>query len=178
MPPICPGYTAPMTQAVPVARADTSLALRLLMWGSPLLLVALAFLPDADSPGIRWEPLALGVTLLLVFNFAPRRLSYTLESDALVITRLTGRTVLPYAEIKARRSAGRLGVRTFGTGLPGYLTGHFTFGPDTVSRVQAVASRGAEGVVVERGGAAYFLTPADPDAFLRSLAARGAPVTA
>ncbi|MEF2278032.1 PH domain-containing protein [Deinococcus sp. YIM 134068] len=168
-----------MSEVVPVARAESSPALRLLMWGALLVLLAAALVPVSwEEPPPRWPLLALAAGLAVWFQLAPRRLAYTLESNALIITRLTGRTVLPYTQITARRSAGRLGIRTFGTGLPGYLTGHFTFGPDTVSRVQAAASRSAEGVVVERGGTAFFLTPADPDAFLRSLAERGVTVTA
>jgi len=167
-----------MTQPVPLAPAEAPPLLRLVTLGVPLLLVALAFVPDPDRPGIHWDLLGLGVLLALLFSLAPRRLTYTLTPDALVIGRLLGRTVLPYAGMRARRSAGRLGVRTFGTGLPGYLTGHFSFGPDPASRVRAAASRGAGGVVVEAQGVAYFLTPADPAAFLRAIEARGAVVDA
>lgn len=167
-----------MSKAVPVARVETPPIWRVVTWGGPLFLTASAFVPDADSPGVRWPLVVLGGLLLLVFQLAPRRLSYTLDENALVVTRLTGRTVLPYTEISARRSAGRLGVRLFGTGMPGYRTGLFSFGPDAASRVQAAASRGADGVIVERGQTAFFLTPADPDAFLRALAARGVRVGA
>lgn len=167
-----------MPQAVPLAPPEATPALRLVTLGVPLLLIALAFVPDPDLPGIHWDLLALGLLLALLFQLAPRRLAYTLTSEGLVIRRLLGRTVLPYAGMRARRSAGRLGVRTFGTALPGHFTGHFTFGPDPASRVRAAASRGEGGVVVEVGGAAHFLTPADPAAFLRALEARGAVVSA
>ncbi|BDP42237.1 hypothetical protein DAETH_22060 [Deinococcus aetherius] len=159
-----------MSEAVPVARAEAPPLLWWLILAVTLVVAGLA----ARSPGGAVWPLgALAVLLAAVFWLAPRRLSYSLEEYALVVTRLTGRTVLPYTEITARRSAGRLGVRLFGTGMPGYLTGLFSFGPDTVSRVQAAASRARGGVIVERGGTAFFLTPADPEAFLHSLAARG-----
>ncbi|MBB5233488.1 PH domain-containing protein [Deinococcus budaensis] len=166
-----------MPQAVPLAPPDASPALRLVMLGVPLLLMGLAFVPDPDWPGIHWDLLALGALLAALFGLAPRRLAYTLTPDALVIRRVLGRTTLPYAGMRARRSAGRLGVRTFGTGLPGYLTGRFTFGPDPRSQVRAAATRGEGGVVVEVGGAAHFLTPADPAAFLSALEARGAAVS-
>lgn len=167
-----------MTRRIALAQAEAPPVLRLVALGVPLVLIILAFVPDEDAPGIHWESLALGVLLALLFFLAPRRLAYTLTPDALVVTRMLGRTALPYTGMRARRSAGRLGLRTFGTGLPGYLTGHFTFGPDTVSRVHAAASRGGDGVIVESGGSAYFLTPADPDGFLRELAGRGAAVNA
>lgn len=162
-----------MTRRIPLAQAEAPPPMRWVVLGVPLLLIVLAFVPDRDSPGIHWESLALGVLLALLFLLAPRRLAYTLTPDTLVITRILGHTALPYAGMRARRSAGRLVLRTFGTGLPGYLTGHFTFGPDTVSYVRAAASRSGGGVIVESGGVAYFLTPADPDGFLRELAARG-----
>jgi hypothetical protein len=164
---------AAMNEVVPVARAQAPSALWWLALGVPLLLTALAAWSSGDR-GAAWLLGTLAVLLAAVFGLAPRRLAYSPEPGALVVTRLLGRTTLPYAEITtARRSAGRLGVRLFGTGMPGYLTGLFSFGPDAASRVQAAASRGDGGVVVERGNTAFFLTPADPDAFLRSLAARG-----
>lgn len=165
---------ASRSERVPPARAQTPLVFRLVTWGVPLFLLALSLVPGVpDSPAeARWVSV-FAVVLLLFFLLAPRRLAYTLTPEALVISRLTGRTALPYTGITARRSAGRLGVRLFGTGMPGYLTGLFSFGPDAVSRVQAAASRTRDGVIVERGGTAFFLTPADPEAFLHSLAARG-----
>lgn len=169
-----------MSEAVPVAEVETPPIWRLMTLGVPLFLVASVFVDDVDLPGIGWHWVVAGVLLLLVlvFELAPRRLSYCLEEDALVVTRLTGRTALPYAGITARRSAGRLGVRLFGTGMPGYLTGLFSFGPDAAPRVQAAASRGTDGVLIEHGDTTFFLTPADPGAFLRALAARGVRVDA
>ncbi len=167
-----------MTQNVPLAPAGASPVLRLVTLGVPLLLVVPALVPGQDPPGVRWEGPVVGLVLAVFFLLAPRRLAYTLTPEALVIQRLLGRSALPYAGMRARRTAGRLGLRTFGTGLPGYLTGHFSFGPDSRTRVVAAASRGDGGVIVESGGAAYFLTPADPDGFLRLLEQRGAAVTA
>ncbi|WP_180970070.1 PH domain-containing protein [Deinococcus planocerae] len=166
---------APTSEGVPVARPEAPSTLWWVILGVPLVVAGLAARSSGDAV---WPLGALAALLAAAFWLAPRRLSYSLEKDALVVTRLTGRTALPYAEITARRSAGRLGVRLFGTGMPGYLTGLFSFGPDAVSRVQAAASRTRGGVIVERGGTAFFLTPADPDAFLRALAARGVRVGA
>jgi len=165
-----------MTQPVPVAAAEAPLALRLVTFGVPLLLLGTAFLPDPDGAKLKWLMLPLALGLLTLFLLAPRRLAYTLTPQGLSITRLAGRDVLPYVGLRARRTRGGLGLRAFGTGLPGYLTGHFTLGPGDPTRVRAAASRAQDGVV-ESGGVPYFLTPADPGAFLRSLRERGAEVT-
>ncbi|KEF35551.1 hypothetical protein RDMS_01360 [Deinococcus sp. RL] len=166
-----------MSTPVPLAPAEAPLLSRLVAAGVPLLLALVAFLPDPDDPPPHPPLLALAVLLGLGFWLAPRRLRYELTGDGLVVRTLLSRTVLPYAGLRARRSAGRLGLRTFGTGLPGYLTGHFTFGPDpAVRNVRAAATRAGGGVLLESGGRVYFLTPAHPQDFLTALARRGARV--
>lgn len=165
-----------------VAPASTSLAGRLLTLGLPLLVLVSALLPKPGGAAAMQSLLLIVVTgvaaaLALLFWVAPRRLGYMLSASELMIRRLSGETRLPLAAVSARRSTGRLGWRTFGTGLPGYLSGHFTFGPDVHRSVVAAASRPDGGVIVEQAGTAYFLTPADPDAFLAELARRGATVT-
>lgn len=172
---------APGPLEIPVAPAAGSPAQRLLLLGVPALILLGAFLPGPDgAPAPRSLLLlllsALAVLLGLLFWLAPRRLGYALTDTDLLIRRLSGTTRLAIPEITARRSAGRLGWRTFGTGLPGYLTGSFTFGPDVRSAVMAAASRPDGGVIAEHAGRAHFLTPADPDAFLSELARRGATV--
>ena len=123
--------------------------------------------------------IALSVFLFALFQLAPRRLAYTLTPDALVIQRILNQTRLPYAGLSARPSSGVLGIRTFGTGMPGYLTGHFTLANDekSVGRVLAAASTGQGGVLLHSDNTDYFLTPADPQTFLNELAQRGAQVT-
>lgn len=166
-----------MPTPVPLAPPEAPPALRLVTLGVPLLLAVVAFLPDPDSPPPHWPLLAVALLTGLGFWLAPRRLGYALTGDGVIIRTLLGRTVLPYAGLRARRSAGRLGLRTFGTGLPGYLTGHFTFGPDpAVRNVRAAATRTGGGVLLDSGGRTYFLTPADPDGLLAALARRGARV--
>ncbi|GBF03995.1 hypothetical protein DAERI_010167 [Deinococcus aerius] len=165
-----------MNQAVTLAPAEAPLILRLLVGSVPLVLVGVAMLALRDAPAVGLLVGVLGLLLLGLFQLAPRRLAYTLTPDALVVTRLLGRTVLPYAGMRARRTAGHLGWRTLGTGLPGYLTGHFTFGPDFTNHVLAASSRPDGGVIVESGGRAYFLTPADPEGLLRVLERRGVQV--
>lgn len=123
---------------------------------------------------------ALALVVFALFQLAPRRLAYTLTPDAVVIQRILNQTRLPYAGLSARRSSGVLGIRTFGTGMPGYLTGHFTLAHDEmgVGKVLAAASTGQDGVLLHSGDTDYFLTPADPQTFLTELAQRGAGVAA
>lgn len=66
-----------------------------------------------------------------------------------------------------------------GTGMSGYHTGNYQWRGEGPKHVQAVASRTTGGVLVEVRGHSqmYFLTPADPDSFLRRLRERGATVT-
>ncbi|MCP2015568.1 hypothetical protein L1280_002736 [Deinococcus sp. HSC-46F16] len=166
-----------MSTPVPLASPESPPALRLVTLGVPLLLAGAAFLPDEGRSPPHPELLAVALLTGLGFWLAPRRLRYELTGDGVVIQTLLSRTVLPYAGLRARRSAGRLGLRTFGTGLPGYLTGNFTFGPDPAARnVRAAATRTGGGVLLESGGQVYFLTPADPGGFLAALARRGSRV--
>lgn len=62
-------------------------------------------------------------------------------------------------------AAGAVG----GTGLPGY----YVFHADGLKGVLAASSATHGGVIVQEGGKAYFLTPADPAGFLAELARRG-----
>ncbi|GGL75030.1 hypothetical protein GCM10010840_11360 [Deinococcus aerolatus] len=166
---------------IPLAAARAPALLRAVTWGVPVLLVVVAFLPDEDNtPLLQGAIIVLALVIFAWFQLAPRRLAYTLTSDAVVIQRMLNQTRLPYAGLSARRTAGVLGLRTFGTGLPGYLTGHFTLAHDGqgVSRVRAAASTGQGGVLLCSGDADYFLTPANPDAFLTELTRRGAQVAA
>ncbi|MDB5044514.1 MAG: hypothetical protein JWQ08_564 [Deinococcus sp.] len=172
--------------AFPLASPAAPGWIRGLMWGVPLVLVVVAFVPDPPQAASvpHWDVLILGILLAALVHFAPRRLRYRLTSEGLVITRLTGTTVLPLVGMQARPTAGRLGIRTFGTGLPGYLTGAFSFTADQVRSVTALASAGSGGILVglpvKKASSPplrwYFLTPADPDLMLRELAARGVAV--
>ncbi|CAM4167836.1 PH domain-containing protein [Deinococcus marmoris] len=166
---------------VPLAASSASPLFRSVTWGVPALVLAVALIPDEENtPLLRGAMVALALVLFALFQLAPRRLAYTLTPDAVVIQRILNQTRLPYAGLSARRTSGVLGVRTFGTGMPGYLTGHFTLSHDGqgVSRVLAAASTGQGGVLLHSGDADYFLTPADPQVFLAELARRGAGVAA
>ncbi|MDL2344895.1 hypothetical protein QOL99_12140 [Deinococcus sp. MIMF12] len=121
--------------------------------------------PAEAPPALR--PVTLGVPLLLAgAAFLP-----------------DGGRALPHPELLAAALLTGLGFglapQTFGTRLPGDLTGHFTFGPDpAVRRVRAAATRNSGGVLLESGGRTHCLTPADPDRFPEALARRGARVEA
>lgn len=165
----------------PVAAAPASPLLRAVTWGVPAVLIVAALIPDEESTTpAQALTVLLALAILAWFQLAPRRLAYALTPDAVVVQRILNQTRLPYAGLSARLTSGVLGVRTFGTGLPGYLTGHFTLAHDEdgVGRVLAAASKGRDGVLLRSGDADYFLTPADPNAFLAELARRGARVGA
>ncbi|MFB9992141.1 hypothetical protein ACFFLM_09235 [Deinococcus oregonensis] len=171
-----------------LAHPAVSGPVQVFLWGIPLLLVVLAFVPDLpESPSVPdWEVLLVAAALTALFLFAPRRLRYRLTPDGLEIRHLLGTTVLSGVGMRARSTAGRLGIRTFGAGLPGYLSGAFSFVSDEVKSVTAAASAGSGGILVglPSNGAAspqplrwYFLTPADPDRMLQELAVRGVVVS-
>lgn len=134
--------------------------------------------PSSDIPQVRGLMILMLVGLAFLFWFAPRRLNYLLSDDALIIQVLTGQTRLSYHNLTAWRTTGGLGLRLLGTGLFGYYTGKFTFHDDLPKTVLAASSNTTGGVLVQSENRTYFLTPADPDAFLRELAMRGAKVKA
>ncbi|AKH17978.1 PH domain-containing protein [Deinococcus soli (ex Cha et al. 2016)] len=169
--------TAPLSAAPPTS----PVWFRALVWLVPLLLIVTAWIPDdgADKP----LPVAgsvaltlLGVGLGALFAQVPRRLSYTLTDTGLRVSRFSGSFEWPYRELRVRRTDAGLGLRVGGVGLPGYYTGNYTFTGAGYRSVQAIASNTRGGLIVERGGTPYYLTPADPDAFAQALAARGVPM--
>ncbi|MDR6219484.1 PH domain-containing protein [Deinococcus soli (ex Cha et al. 2016)] len=169
--------TAPLSAAPPTS----PVWFRALVWLVPLLLIVTAWIPDdgADKP----LPVAgsvaltlLGVGLGALFAQVPRRLAYTLTDTGLRVSRFSGTFEWPYRELRVRRTDAGLGLRVGGVGLPGYYTGNYTFTGAGYRSVQAIASNTRGGLIVERGGTPYYLTPADPDAFAQALAARGVPM--
>lgn len=182
----------------PAVNASISGLVRFFLWLAPLLLAVAAFIPDPpDAPTVpHWELIVVAALIAALLQLAPRRLRYRLTPNGLEIRRLLGTTLLPYGGMKARTTAGRLGVRTFGTGLPGYLTGAFSFGSDGVPAVTALASVASGGVLIGVPVASevparlpfilppkptsvaepfrwYFLTPTTPEQLLEELARRG-----
>lgn len=169
--------TAPLSAAPPTS----PVWFRALVWLAPLLLIVTAWIPDdgADKPlpvAGRVALTLLGVGLAALFEQVPRRLTYTLTDTGLRISRFSGTFEWPYRELRVRRTDAGLGLRVGGVGLPGYYTGTYTFTGAGYRNVQAIASNTRGGLIVERGGTPYYLTPADPDAFAQALPARGVPV--
>ncbi|WP_291429537.1 PH domain-containing protein [Deinococcus sp.] len=171
-----------MNTAVPVAPAVSPIWFRALVWLVPLMLILPTWLPDDVQTG-RPLPLGgkiaftlLGVGLGALFAQVPRRLAYTLTDTGLRVSRFSGTFEWPYRELRVRRTDGGLGLKVGGVGLPGYYSGNYTFTGPAYRSVQAIASNTRGGLIVERGGTPYYLTPADPRAFAQALAARGVPV--
>jgi len=168
-----------MTPPLSVAPPTSPVWFRALVWLVPLMLILPTWLPDNVQTG---QPLPLGgkiaftllgVGLAALFVQLPRRLSYTLTDTGLRVSRFSGTFEWPYHELRVRRTDAGLGLRVGGVGLPGYYTGNYTFTGAGYRNVQAIASNTRGGLIVERGGTPYYLTPADPDAFAQALAARG-----
>lgn len=171
-----------MTSRISAAPSTSPIWFRALVWLVPLMLILPTWLPDDAQTG-RPLPLGgkialtlLGVGLGVLFAQVPRRLSYTLTDTGLRVGRFSGTFEWPYRDLRVRRTGGGLGLKVGGVGLPGYHTGNYTFTGPEYRNVQAIASNTRGGVIVERSGTPHYLTPADPDAFARALAARGVPV--
>ncbi|MBZ9751444.1 PH domain-containing protein [Deinococcus sp. HMF7604] len=171
----------PTTVPVPLAPARSPLWFVGVVWLAPLLLIAAPWLPDPDSPAL---PLAgqvllslLGLGLLLGFVLVPRRLSYTLTRTGLRVGRASGTFEWPYRDLRAQATGGALGLRVGGVGLPGYHSGNYAWKGDGPRQVQALSSGIHQHALVEVRGVPHFLTPADPEGFLRALVERGVPVS-
>lgn len=156
---------------VPLAPASAPTFLWVVLGLAVVASTVPVFLPGSGEDPARFLPLVITAGLFAALLL--RRLAYTLTSDALMITYLTGETRLPYAGMTAWQTAGHLGLKVGGTGLPGYYTGHYTVHADGLNGVLAVSSATNDGVIVQGGGKTYFLTPADPAGFLAELARRG-----
>ncbi len=143
----------------------------------PLVLLGSAWLPVG-------EPMPLPVRLLFtlmaagliaLFVWLPRRLGYALTDEGLEIRRASGTFVWPYRDLRAGATAHGLGVKQAGVNAPGYYSGAFAWLGEGPNTVLALSSSTRDGVLVTYQGKRYFLTPADSNAFLRELRARGVP---
>lgn len=162
---------------VALAPAHSPLWFQALTWLAPLLLIATPWFPDPDGPRL---PIAgqvflslMGVGLLLAFLVVPRRLSYTLTGTGLRVGRASGTFEWPYRDLRAQATAGALGLKVGGVGLPGYYSGNYAWKGVEHRHVQALSTNTQRGVLVEVRGVPHFLTPADPEGFLQALAQRG-----
>lgn len=138
--------------------------------------------PIRPLPGAwRWGLAALAlpmplltVFLALLFFSAPARLAYTVRPGSVEIATIFGTRTLPTSGLSARRHRPRVGIRLWGTALPGYLHGWFRV--DRLrTRVYATDVTG-DCVLLSNGGRT-LLSPADPDELLAALGEVGVTVT-
>jgi len=109
---------------------------------------------------------ALTALLALLFFSAPARLAYVVRPGSVDVVTLFGTRRLATAGLSARRHRPRVGIRLWGTALPGYQHGWFRV--DRVpTRVYATDVKG-DCVLLENGGRT-LLSPADPDELLATL---------
>jgi len=118
--------------------------------------------------------LAIIACLVTAFFVAPRRLAYAVRDGEVEVTTLFGRRRVALANAKAKHHRPLLGARLSGLFLPGYLVGSALF--DSMATT-VLASVREEGVLIE-GDGRFFLSPADPDAFLGAVGQAGATVVA
>ncbi|PTA67918.1 hypothetical protein C8263_10775 [Deinococcus arcticus] len=124
-----------------------------------------AFRPAQPArPG--WEALLLLPLLpLVVFLYSRPRVRYLLDGDTLVVKTAGSTTRFPRTGTRATLTTAPLGLRLFGTALPGYYSGTFGTGAIPGGRVQAAAgsNRPAQALLLEAGGRTFYLTPQDPE---------------
>ncbi|ANE44323.1 PH domain-containing protein [Deinococcus puniceus] len=122
----------------------------------------------ARSPSVSTELIlaTLILTPLLAFLMRPPRMTYRLTPDALEVRTGLHKHRFPFAATRAELTWDGLGMRLFGTAIPGYYTGSFSTKAGGVSRIQALATayQPSQAVVLKLDGVAYYLTPADPAA--------------
>lgn len=125
---------------------------------------ATTFRPAPATPNL-WSLLLalLPVGLIGALVLRRPRLSYDIAGDTLTVRTRASRTEFPRGSTKASLTSDPLGVRVFGSSLPGYHTGTFAI---RSGNVQAAAStpRPAQALLLEHGGKRYYLTPSDPAA--------------
>ena len=124
------------------------------------------FRPGPVPLGMNLWPLLIGaVAAGLVGSLLLRkpRLTYEIAGDTLTVRTNGSTAVFPRWETQASLTADALGLRLFGTSLPGYHTGTFS---TRSGKVQAAAStaRPAQALLLEHGGKRHYLTPSDPQA--------------
>ncbi len=118
--------------------------------------------------------LVLGLAVPGMALLGPVRLSYTVGPGGVEVRTAFRRRTFPIAGATARAIQGTLGARLAGISLPGYHAGWYWFRGGK-ARVYTGHVRGCF-VLLETGGTRVVLDPADPAAFLDTLASFGASV--
>lgn len=127
------------------------------------------FRPARSAPvSITLIMASLVLAPFLAFLVRPPRMTYRLTPDALEVQTGLHQQRFPYTATQAELTSDGLGMRLFGTAIPGYYTGSFATKAGGLSRIQALATayQPSQAVVLKQGGVAYYLTPADPAAML------------
>lgn len=91
------------------------------------------------------------------------RVTYVISGDTFGIKTLASTTLLPRTDTRVTLTPEPLGMRLFGTAVPGYYTGTYA---TKLGNVQAAATttRPQQALMLEYGGKRYYLTPSDPQA--------------
>lgn len=114
--------------------------------------------------------------LPLAMFFVSPRLTYRVEKGELKIRTFTNTFRFPVSEVTASLTTDHLGAKLFGTGIPGYYTGTYALselgkrGKRGTVQTFATTNKPERAVLVRHKNTAYYLTPADPENFLRLLA--------
>ena len=129
--------------------------------------------PSSVTPGPGWtvfKMLVLGLAgvafvVPVIFFVAPQRLRYSLRSGELVVTTVLRSRVFSLDGVSAGRHKPALGLKIWGSALPGYYTGRFRMDGEGT---RVYASARDEGVLLT-GPYRLFVTPGDTEGFLQAL---------
>ncbi|WP_198170517.1 hypothetical protein [Deinococcus arboris] len=117
---------------------------------------------------LSWPELLVLLPLvpLLAFFLSKPRVRYAQDGDALVVRTWASSTRFPRTGTTATLTAAPLGLRLFGTAIPGYYSGTFSSAGASGGHVQAAAgsSRPAQALLLTHRGRTFYLTPQDPAA--------------
>jgi hypothetical protein len=166
--------------AVPLAH-EKNPAQRALLLLAALILLGGAWLPLGEPLPLplRWLCTVLATSVVWLMVAMPRSLGYALTDEGLRVQRMSGTFTWPYADLRVLSPAGRLGAKVGGVGVPGYHSGTYRWqgppGQEEPRVVQGLASARQGGVLLSVQGKPHYLTPADPQAFVAALRARGVP---
>lgn len=137
-------------------------------------------LPPADAVWLRVVPAAsallslTGLALLIaLFARGPERMRYVVRSGELEVHTMFTKRSWRASRFRARPYAPQRALRVVGSALPGYYTGRFRADGEPL---RVFATSFGAGVLLE-GPERIFLSPEDPQAFLRALREAGAVVT-
>lgn len=104
-----------------------------------------------------------GAGLVAALFLSKPRVTYAVAGDTLTVRTRASTTTFARRNTRASLTADPLGVRLFGTSLPGYHTGTFATRSGNV-QAAATTARPRQALILEHAGKRYYLTPGDPAA--------------